>query len=417
MVARRLAAIFLFLIPAAGTFGQDAELAGREITEITFEGLERTRRHVVLELMMVEVGDQFTVETLESVRRRLSNADIFASAEVRPVAAGNEGVELIVTVDEAWTLVPVPFFATDGGEFTGGLIVIESNLLGFNKQLVGAGFGGTDGFSGFFAYVDPALFGSDWTGRVSAATGLAEEERRLPDESKIRDYEVSRTTGSLGLGYRFSERWEVSGDVEVGRFEIEDESSRPDQEPIEDGVLVEPAVRVEYADTRRVDVLRVGPSGSAAARLSQFGGGADTPGWEIIGRALWGIPLFGTHRARLLASGGYGDVPALTERTISGRDGYRSLPYQTVSADRWGGGAAFYDLPVLSAGWGALVLSHYWEAGAYETESIEPQPFVGTGGAFRVYLRQVAVPALGLDVAYNLFENTWVYSFAIGAQM
>jgi hypothetical protein len=110
-------------------------------------------------------------------------------------------------------------------------------------------------------------------------------------------------------------------------------------------------------------------------------------------------------------------MPAIAETGVSARDGFRTLPYQAATADRWVSGAAFYDLPVISADWGALVLSHYWEVGTYETEILSPQPFYGPGGGFRVYIRQVAIPAVGLDVAYNLADPAWVFSFTVGAQM
>jgi hypothetical protein len=92
-------------------------------------------------------------------------------------------------------------------------------------------------------------------------------------------------------------------------------------------------------------------------------------------------------------------------------------PYNAVTADRWGSGAVLYDLPVLSGGWGALVISHYWEAGAYTNDEVDPRLFWGPGGGFRVYLRQVAIPALGLDLAYNVPDGGLVFSFTLGAQM
>ena len=84
---------------------------------------------------------------------------------------------------------------------------------------------------------------------------------------------------------------------------------------------------------------------------------------------------------------------------------------------RWGSVAAYYDYPFLNQRWGALVLSHFWEYGVYAGDAVDPQRFFGPGGSFRVFIRQVAIPALGLNIGYNLQTRRPAVSFTIGAQM
>ncbi|MFP4211502.1 MAG: hypothetical protein ACLFR8_09685 [Alkalispirochaeta sp.] len=426
---RKVTAAGLILIVALPTLlfpvdGGDAnEPDDGVLSSVRIEGLRKTQESVILGLIELEPGDPIGSERARKIEETLVKSDLFASVGVsleapetkkeEPVPAGTPSpLDLVITVDEKWTLVPIPFLSSGGDGFNGGLILLESNLLGRNKQLITAGFGGTDGASGFFLFSDPAIFGSRWSGTLSTAVGRSDEETLRPDGERIRAYTTDRQSAGLGIGYRIIEGLRTDARLGVTRWTVTDYSPGLDTEPLDDGSYLEPELRIEYEDTRPVDVLLVGPTAGLAARWVTI-----DDGWEITANAGWAVPVFTTHRLRVLASGGYGAMPVIAETPISARDGYRTLPYQATNADRWGSTAMLYDLPVVSADWGAFVLSGYWEYGAYDTEILDPRTFTGPGGGFRVYIRQVAIPAVGLDVAYNVIDPAWVFSFTVGARM
>ncbi len=383
------------------------------VGQIRLEGLRRTREEIVYDLIPAEPGDPVSPELLEEIRVALIDSDLFASVDVTTSeTADDETLDIVVVLDERWTLVPIPFFSAGGGTTSGGLILIESNLFGRNKQLISAGFIGTNGASGFFGYVDPAVFQSKWTTSVSANAGTGEEERLLPDEMTLREYEINSRGFGFSVGYNFTDDIAASARLDYAAWDIDRDTPAVNLESLEDGDFFQPAVEIEWDATRPIDVLRVGPRAEIDGRLVTL-----DSSWEMAGTLDWAFPVARTHRVRLLASGGYGDTAFLAEEIISDADGYRTLPFQTVAADRWGSVSAFYDFPVLSQDWGALVLSHFWELGMYDTDYIDTQSFYGLGGGFRVFIRQVAIPALGLNVGYNLEEGVTVFSFTIGAQM
>ena len=211
--------------------------------------------------------------------------------------------------------------------------------------------------------MDPSVFSSNWTTSVSASAGRSEEEILRADGETVREFTVDEQSAGLSIGYRLTPQLNVRTRLGVSAWRVDEFTSGLDDDEIDDGSYLEPQIGVEYEKTRPIDVLLVGPSASASGRYVTL-----DDGWEVSARAGWAFPLFETHRVRLLGSGGYGEMPAIAETGVSARDGFRTLPYQAVTADRWASGAMFYDLPVLSADWGALVLSHYWELGTYETE-------------------------------------------------
>lgn len=396
--------------------GSATEVAALEtrISEISIRGLRRTREHTVLEIIPVAVGDRVTEDSIELVRNELLDSGIFATAEVRidPIPdSPDEGV-LVVVVDEKWTLVPIPFFATDGNSSTGGLIVIESNLFGRNKRLISAGTLGTDGFGGFVAFVDPSVAGGRWSVATSAGTGREEAEARLSDGTAVRSYEFDKTSASFGVGYRVHPDLTVGTRVGVTSFRLISFEEGLDKNEPDDTVYAEPEFRIEYDGTVPLDVLRRGPAAEGAFRYV-----SENSGWEASARGTYSFAIGDYQRMRLIGAAGWGEMEPIAEADISSRDGFRTVPYQATRADRWGSASAAYDLPVVRGDRGAIVISHYWEAGGWDADTHDPQYFYGPGAALRVYVRKVAIPALGADFAYNIEGSDYVFSFTVGARM
>lgn len=402
----KIVASVLFLV------GPLTVLMAETIGDITIVGLQRTRESVIFGLLPATVGDPFTATTVEEFETELVNSELFADVAVTAAPAPDGTVAIEITIDERWTLVPVPFAASDGTTVTGGLVLIETNLFGRNKQLVSAAIIGGSGFSGFLAFVDPAVFGSRWTTTVSAATGLNEEIRTRPDGTLVHSYQVNEQSGGASVGYRFTPDLTVAAGMRYAQWRIETQEPGLDAETVPDGTSWEPRLTVEYDGTRIIDVLRYGPMVQGAARYVTF-----ASGWETQAEASLALRVPSLGRLRIIGNGGIGDIHTVAETPISARDGFRTVPYQQVSADRWVSGTTFLDLPIVSRPWGALVLSHFWEAGIYGTEGVASQPFYGPGLGFRVYVRQIAIPALGIDVGWNLREATPIFSFAVGARM
>ena len=138
---------------------------------------------------------------------------------------------------------------------------------------------------------------------------------------------------------------------------------------------------------------------------------------SISGQAALNVPTLAAQRLRLLAAGGFGQRPLLSEEPLSGRDGFRTLPFGKATAKDFWSTAVAYDLPVLTQSWGAVVISSFYEHGWYRSAAAGEHDFYGPGAGFRVYLRKLAIPALGVDAAYNLQSDQTVFSIAVGMQM
>jgi hypothetical protein len=157
----------------------------------------------------------------------------------------------------------------------------------------------------------------------------------------------------------------------------------------------------------------------------QFGPTATVDVGLLIERAIptvdasftYAFELTPENRTRVLAAGGWGDRPLFLEMGISGRDGFRTLPFGEIRADRYGSLAVAHDLPIVRGDWGAFTVTSFFEWGAYDATGVDPVSFYGPGGGVRVYIRRLAIPALGVDVGYNLATKLFAFSIAVGGRM
>jgi hypothetical protein len=125
-----------------------------------------TREHVVRRELLLNEGDPFDSERfLESVRN-VRGLSFLRNVRIVPVPDGDV-VDLRVSVQDVWTLVPRGSFAVGSGSDKLALGVAESNLLGLGKRAE-LQYEEKDGRSGFEAvYADRRFWGSD----VNLGTG------------------------------------------------------------------------------------------------------------------------------------------------------------------------------------------------------------------------------------------------------
>lgn len=391
----------------------NTDLIAFPLERIEITGFVRTKEHVIRSIIPLERGDEIDDGTVEHVRTALEKSGLFSDIVIEVLEdSHNRSSVLAVRLTEKWTLIPIPFFATDGTSTRGGLFLLESNFLGYGKFLMGAAYGGIDGINGLLIYSDPSIARSRWTGSVVGNLGVDDVAIRLPDGQLVRSYTSNFRQVTVKLGYLLSKRSLVESRLRWRMWEIDDFIGGIDGTILHSGMYIEPELMFSFDDTSYIGPLSVGTFASITARYN-----TDGHGWEGSGTISHGMPVAKLHRARILFNAGYGQMAILGERQISAQDGFRTLPYKNVTADKWVGTALYYDLPVFGGSWGSLVLSHYWEAGTYGTEILESQHFYGTGLALRLFMRKIAVPAMGIDLAYNMADPSWVFSFTIGMEM
>lgn len=204
LVAASAALLPATWLPAtAWADGGSARQAQPRVVSVEVVGLRRTERFVVDRELAFAVGQPVSQAAIDESVIRLRNLPIFRSVRATTESVG-DGVRVIFTVDERWTLLPIFAFGRGGALLYGQLGAWESNVAGRLLYLGGqyTYFGGAHGAEVWA--MDPR-----WLGRVlelSAGGGVTNRNRFVyaPDRTILRGYSRQRGRAWVQLRHFFS---------------------------------------------------------------------------------------------------------------------------------------------------------------------------------------------------------------------
>ena len=389
----------------------------QELNQIHIQGLQRTKPSVVRNLIPLKPSEILTDEKLLETENLLSKSGIFSSVQittaVREVTDSVALTDIIITVEEKWSLIPIPYFSSNGETFNTGLFLIEANLLGYNTFLMTALYGGSNGLRSLFVFSNPSIRGSRWSHTFSGGYGNNTITTILPDSTLIRSYSGRYLHAGAGIGYDISPTFKIETTATYRYWDISSYQSGLDSNPMTDTRYVEIEQSLMYDHTRLADVLSVGTTYSLSSHILLL-----DSGYLLSTAFSHSISVHNLHRLKIDLSGAYGALPPTAEESIDGKEGYRTLPFKGTAADYWASSSIGFDYSFLRTSWASFIVSHFWEYGMYGNDSMSaPTYFGGLGFGFRLYLRKVAIPAVGVDIAYNLIDPSTVVSISVGVQM
>jgi outer membrane protein assembly factor BamA len=373
-------------------------------------GNSRTARQVVVGALGVRPGDPIPDDALPVLRQRVLNLRLFREVEVTKRRAA-DGVVLSVGVKERWTLIPIPIVGASEGGAQAGLALLETNLLGRRKLLALSGVYGSRGQSGFLLYRDPSLLGTRW---VLAAEVLAENEvrERADRFDVVQAYRDRRVDVSVRPGLRLGPRLAVRAGPFASIRETRREEDHPAPPPA--GTDLGVAADVEYEGQDWFDWFDAGPFAKASVRRSSPALGSDRSFTQASAVAGWSVPLAGHHAGSASVAGflSRGD-PLLDAFTLGGRPGSRGLRAEGLWVERAVTATIDYQVPAWRPGWGTVTALGFLDAGASAWGG-ERTRWLAPGAGIRLYVRNVALPALGFDLAWSTAGRRVAPSFFLG---
>lgn len=385
------------------------------LAEIVVQGNERTADSVVIHAVEVEVelGERVDSTTLRRVKQRVENLRLFENIEVSQERSG-EGVRLVIRVEERWTLIPVPFFSASGSGYEGGAFLLETNLFGYGKTLALGGLYSTQGATLLGYYEDPALGNTDFT--LDAIVSYADQVRRRFDgPTQTFAYRDTRYTFDVSPGYRFTPTLRVSlgyfGDLTSTAAEGAYAA------PVEGGDLhgVVTALNIDAYDFRWY--FNDGLQAEFKLRGARDELGSDRDFSQVNLEATYQTGVVSDHaltfELQYMTVRGQAPIDQFVE---GGGIGTRGFETEGLWLDTLAAGTLDYQIPFFKPSWGTWTLGAHTDFGvADEGGESKPQGYVSPGVGLRLYLKQVALPALGVDVTWSVADERPLVTAFFGA--
>lgn len=393
-------------------YAQDEKETGI-IKYIEVIGLKRTKPHIArypLEKFLGREGDSLDLNEVMAV--------VLDTMVLEPVTAEliekEDGLILRVTVEEKWSIFPVPLFMINSGEINAGLFLADTNAFGIQDITALGGMYGSSGWLTMVLYQHtPARKGlPGWS--TSFAYSRRNKEDTDRNQKIQRSYTMDYLIFFLGLNYPFANNFSASVSSSFNNYSLKkiDEAKNP---PSQGAMILDFNSRVSFRTSNWDGYLLSGKSFSLGYKYNLNFSGPSFHSMEY--RGVFEQPIVPGFRVNLRAGGIWiteanPDIDPLFEDSPMGAQ-IDILPWK-FSARRYAGFSAGLEKYLFVTRWGTLSVLGSWQT-VFSYGPISGFEFDhGPSGGIRFYLKKLALPALGGGAAYNMNSGRFQFAFFIG---
>ena len=400
--------IFILFLNAPMLFGAELKL-----TEISVNGLSRTKLSTVLNITGLEIGMIVDENTADKVRQKLLEPGIFRNdISVFLIEKENETAKIDITLYDRWTFIPLPvgFVSTDS--WLAGAVVIESNLLGLNQTLVAGSFISGESIQGFGAWNIPNFYESKNSFGISASYNFGlEEYLDVSGENTLAVFDKSELYTRIKLGSTFLSQLDWSYSTGLKWFKGESTESMIMSI---NQTFWQNSFSLNWDNLYYMSFFNRGWSIDLKNTLhTAFRNGESEPELNLsINR---NFVLFNKHLLKTKIDTGWQRTNRKIPILIGGSEGSRALPTGKVAVSNYASGIISVEPVVLKFSWGIFTTPVYYEAGLFTPHMEDDRIFWhGPGFGFRFYVDKVAIPALGADFTWDLENKSFRVAVSLG---
>ena len=416
LLALLFAAFFSFDIHS-----QDVENAGQQVQEkenassknlrvvrFNIDGLKRTRRSYMDNLLAEFLDKSADEKTLKAVETKLQAENLFDQIKVSYSQISEEEAVVDISFKEKWSLIPLPFGYYTGDSFGAGLFVMDMNVLGQHCMATIGGLYSSSGMMGVGLFQKPPAkkggVGFSVAGNVSKSLHQFANSKNY----KVFEYDnfyagvkgallfkpTNSTHASVGVGYSFFNP--IDSPQVQRRNQWSAEASWGIASSSWNGFFLSVnsfsvGTELLFSDVSR---QRFAPTGNFSAQVQR----------AVIPRLRLMSGCKGFFSNNLLETNYVG-------RSLSG---VTLLPTKFVTDQIFGFYTGF-EAALVKTKFGLLSLYGLFELAAAKDWDGSVYSCIGPEGGARFYFSKLAFPAFAMGVAYNINEDVVQFSLSGGA--
>jgi hypothetical protein len=385
------------------------------IIKIEVDGLRRTKTHIAnypLERFLGLEGDLLDQNEVYAAVRNTGILEM-VSAELIEI---ENGLLLKVTVHEKWAFFPFPLIVISSNNYFLGLFLADTNAFGQRDQMAFGVMYSSSGLSGMVMYNHtPNRSGlPGWNTFIMY--GQMEREDFDGDEVLHRRYSTNQLRLSLGLNYSFTDFF--SGSVSFSYANISLVENPDSINPPENGATllsVSPGLSLRKSSW---DGFLLSQQGISLRYGYNF---------NLLGSSFHQAEMRGAYERSLIPgfrailrtgivwrSDGDTSTNILFEHTPQSVQ-IDILP-RNFSARHYASFSAGLEKHLYRFRWGTLSTPGSWQC-VFSHGPISGSQFDhGPSGGIRFYLSRIAIPAIGLNLAYNINSGLYQMVFNMGME-
>jgi len=401
-------AVFFIYSVSAATAQNGSDDEGVYINSLSISGLKRTKLSTAEQPLKKFIGLRS-----EEVDKDEVMAAVLATGILEPLSIEIAGPVLYVTVQEKWSIFPVPVFFAGSGGIIAGLAFFDANAFGRNNKFYVTGLYQTNGWVASAGYMHPS------PGRPVPGWGFmaiySRDDRHDNDQNNeiLRHFELDSISINTAINFPLledSELLNVSGRFSFNQMNLR-EKEKALNGPGEDLRLFGAGTELAFRRSSWDGFLL---SQEQASLEYFYRTTFDGFSYHSVSfRGTWEKSLIPGFRINLRTGLAFEpDVPILTESSPYAAQ-VNILP-MGFSARHYAGFSGGLEKYILKIKAGTVSFATAYQV-VYSHGSILGDSFDhGPAGFLIFYLNQLAIPALGFGAAYNVKADYFQGSFSIG---
>jgi hypothetical protein len=377
--------------------------------DIAIEGNSKTAG-IYIRALLKKCLKQMASEEPDAAEEKYLSQCVYNARHFSKVEVKKDVAKYHVNVEEKWSLIPIPVVtAGSGGDEKYG-------LFGLGKIFAVGGTVGNTGNTYFFHYNDKKVFLSDWN--FTASHSRSNQKYSLYDgDEKIFGINENRSNAVLGVGYTFKRFVPaVNYMMQINEYEQLDGFVQPeDYRASKLGFRL----RYDYSDYK----LYFNKGVTIDANLTRDVSRNDEEKFSTVatGSVKIGVPSFKDQA--LLGQIQGGNVSGGTETDtfrLGLSKGFRGIPAQGAWPEKYYALSFDYQIPIRKLSFGTWTTAPFTDTGQLKYRSntgLDAVDYNSIGIGTYIFLKEVAIPGLGLEIGRNnKFQSNFV-SFSLGLGM
>lgn len=388
-------------------FSYCAFAEGSKVSEVRFEGLKKTKESYVQKLLEKYTGMEEENVDIKEIETLLQAQGLFSEINVSLSSEGDETPHtvIVVKVKEKITFLPLPFASYSSDGFMGGFMLMNMNAFGKKYTLVGGGIFSPSVQTGILAFSKPAV--DIRHPGLSFYTSLSRKNLKFLDfaGNTVMDNKYFTAAADLSVSEKLLPFFTCS----IGsHFDMADVLETDDY----------PAL-YQWAGTMSFSLQNVDWNGWYL--ISQSANLRGELGWSSDEKLIGGcsfkgelqIPFVPRIRGILSGSGAF-TYNQNEVFWLSKSSGGSSILDSKFRTDFIAGTSFTVETALLKRKFGTVSLYGSYEYVIAHDFDDTFKSASGPGFGGKLYLQQVAFPAVVMGAAYNINRNKWQYVISVG---
>ena len=392
-------------------------LQAQTISKISFSELKKTKESYLQKLTKRFYGLEATEKNLSELETVLQAEEIFETIDLSVTQIDDENSEILVTVKEKITFIPLPFLSYSDGDWSGGAMILNMNGFGTKTTVVSGVLVSSDMDLGLLLISKPPASTNDLGGSFMCSFTKTETSRTDFYGDPFASYKMTSWWLSTSVQKKTSEISKLSLGAEFEYKYLKNYSGSNEFYDSMNGVL-----KIFLLDLGW-NLTKTDWNGMFLSTKSvkfEFSSGYDPKQksfcYKNFCSALLQFPL--TQRLRIIGGGGavHSKNIHLTDMSAGSDVSVTILPNHFVSQNLEGISSGLeFGLIKLSFG----LISAYGNFQTAIAENFDGKDKINHGFSCgsKLYLSKIAFPALAVGYSYNITSHKYTISGSLGVSM